>query len=130
MPFADIDGIRTHYQLLGDGPPLLLLERARKSSDFWSDPEAGPWASVIASDPDFAASYAHQDLEEYLSVVNQSRDNLFRDPMPSGASCEELTAISAPTFIMAGNDAWHATSAAHILRELIPNAKLSSLLPR
>ena len=25
MPFAVIDGIKTHYEVRGDGPPLLLL---------------------------------------------------------------------------------------------------------
>jgi len=25
MPFADTDGIRTHYEVQGEGPPLLLL---------------------------------------------------------------------------------------------------------
>jgi hypothetical protein len=25
MPFADIDGIRTHYQVTGKGTPLLML---------------------------------------------------------------------------------------------------------
>ena len=107
-----------------------VVERARRSSDFWSDPEAGPWASVIGSDPEFAESYAPQNQQDYLDIVNQSRDNLFCDAMPSGASCEQLMTISVPASIMAGNDAWHATSAAHILRELMPEAKLSPLMPR
>src|SRR5512146_1298033 len=28
MPFADIDGIKTHYEVSGEGPPLLMLAPA------------------------------------------------------------------------------------------------------
>ena len=106
-----------------------VAERARKASGFWADPESGPWASVLAQDVGFAASYVKQDLEPYLAVVAHSRDVLFDDTMPSGASGEQLMALKMPAFVMAGDDASHATSAAHALRELIPGASMSALMP-
>ena len=104
-----------------------VVERARQSRLFWSEPEAGPWSSVIASDSAFAESFVRQDLDHYLQVVAQCRDNLFSDILPSGATGEQLTAINVPAFIMPGDDALHTTSCAQVLRELMPQAKLSSL---
>jgi pimeloyl-ACP methyl ester carboxylesterase len=104
-----------------------VAERARQSGFFWSDPESGPWSSVIASDSGFAESFVRQDPEHYLQVVAQCRDNLFGDTLPSGATGEQLTAINVPAFIMPGDDALHTTSCAQVLRELLPQAKLSSL---
>ena len=49
--------------------------------------------------------------------------------MPSGATGEQLMAIKTPTFVMGGDDASHSTSSAHALRELIPGAVLSPLMP-
>ena len=107
-----------------------VVERARQRGMFWTHPEAGPWASVIASDDVFARNYVRQDLERYLQVVAQSRDNLFSDSMPSGVTSNHLMAMQMPAFIMPGDDAWHATSSAHVLRELMPNAQMSPLMPR
>jgi pimeloyl-ACP methyl ester carboxylesterase len=104
-----------------------VAERARQSGFFWSDPESGPWSSVIASDSGFAESFVRQDPDHYLQVVAQCRDNLFGDTLPSGATGEQLTAINVPAFIMPGDDALHTTSCAQVLRELLPQAKLSSL---
>ena len=106
-----------------------VAELARRSRIFWSDPDAGPWSSLIASDSAFAESFVHQDLEQYLQIVEQSRDRLFSDTLPAGATCEELVAMNVPAFIMPGNDALHTTSCAHVLRELMPQATLSSLKP-
>jgi len=104
-----------------------VAERARKSGFFWNDQESGPWSSVIASDSAFADSFIRQDLDHYLQVVAQCRDNLFGDTLPSGATGEQLSAINVPAFIMPGDDALHTTSCAQVLRELMPRAKLSSL---
>ncbi|MGH8635058.1 MAG: alpha/beta fold hydrolase [Burkholderiales bacterium] len=104
-----------------------VAARARQSGFFWSDPESGPWSSVIASDSGFAESFVRQDLDTYLQVVAQCRDNLFSDTLPSGATGEQLAAIDVPAFIMPGDDALHTTSCAQVLRELMPRAKLSSL---
>lgn len=104
-----------------------VAERARQSGFFWSDPESGPWSSVIASDSGFAESFVRQDPDHYLQVVAQCRDNLFSDTLPSGATGEQLAAINVPAFIMPGDDALHTTSCAQVLRELMPQATLSPL---
>ena len=104
-----------------------VVELARRSRIFWSDPDAGPWSSNIATDDAFAEAFARQDPERYLRIVEQSRDSLFADTLPAGATCEQLVAMKVPAFIMPGNDALHTTSCAHILRELMPQATLSSV---
>ena len=119
-----------HCAFVRDHGLSRVVERARVSGMFWTDPESGPWASVIAADEAFARAYVCQDRDRYLQVVAQSRDNLFSDAMPSGATESQLMAMQMPVFIMPGDDAWHTTSSAHVLRELIPNAKISPLLPR
>lgn len=106
-----------------------VAARARQSGLFWNDPEAGPWSAAIKHDAAFAAQYVRQDVDGYCALVAQSRDNLFSDTMPSGATGEQLLAMNLPSFIMAGDDASHSTSAAHALRELMPNARLSPLMP-
>ena len=106
-----------------------VAARAKKSPAFWADLETGPWASVLSHDESFAAEYVRQDLEQYLAIVAYSRDLLFDDTMPSGATGEQLMALKIPSFIMSGDDASHATSAAHALRELIPDSVLSPLMP-
>ena len=106
-----------------------VAERAKKSPAFWADPEAGPWAAVLSQDETFAAKYVKQDIEQYLAILAYSRDTLFDDTMPSGATGEQLMAIKTPSFIMSGDDASHSTSAAHALRELIPGSVLSPLMP-
>jgi pimeloyl-ACP methyl ester carboxylesterase len=106
-----------------------VAELARRSKVFWSDPDAGPWSSSIASDDAFAESFVRQDLDQYLSIVEQSRDNLFSDTLPAGATCEQLVAMRVPAFIMPGNDVLHTASCAHTLRELMPQAALSPLKP-
>ena len=106
-----------------------VAARAKKAAGFWADPESGPWATVLTQDEAFATKYVKQDLEQYLAVVAYSRDTVFHDTMPSGATGEQLMAIKLPSFIMSGDDASHATSAAHALRELIPGSVLSPLMP-
>jgi pimeloyl-ACP methyl ester carboxylesterase len=107
-----------------------VADLARQSDMFWANPEAGPWSSVIASDDSFSQTYVRQDLDRYLEIVAQSRDNLFSDAMPSGVTSSQLITMHMPAFVMPGDDALHATSAAHVLRELMPHAKLSRLMPR
>ena len=106
-----------------------VVERARKAAGFWADPECGPWTTVLNQDAAFATTYAQQDPEQYLAIVAQSRDTLFDDTMPSGATGEQLMTIKLPAFIMSGDDASHATSAAHAMRELIPGTIMSPLMP-
>jgi pimeloyl-ACP methyl ester carboxylesterase len=106
-----------------------VAERAKQSGLFWNDPEAGPWSAPIKHDAVFAARYMAEDVEAYRALIVQSRDNLFSDTMPSGASGEELLAMQLPAFIMSGDDASHSASSAQVLRELLPNAQLSLLMP-
>jgi len=106
-----------------------VADLARRSKVFWSDPDAGPWSSIIATDDAFAETFVRQDPDQYLRIVEQSRDSLFADTLPAGATCEQLVSMKIPAFIMPGNDVLHTASCAHILRELMPQATLSSLKP-
>jgi pimeloyl-ACP methyl ester carboxylesterase len=106
-----------------------VADLARRSKIFWSDPDAGPWSSIIATDDAFAETFVRQDPDQYLRIVEQSRDSLFADTLPAGATCEQLVAMKIPAFIMPGNDVLHTASCAHVLRELMPRATLSSLKP-
>jgi pimeloyl-ACP methyl ester carboxylesterase len=104
-------------------------ERAKGTTNFWHDPEAGPWAAPLLSDPAFARSYVEQDAARYLEIVTASRDAMFNDTMPSGASGEELIGIETPALILPGADASHATSAAWAMKELMPAAEFWNVLP-
>lgn len=107
-----------------------VVERARHLKEFWrGEPDGGPWTSVIANDPAFADSFARQDRDHYVMLLQQSLANLFSDTMPSGASGEQLMALDIPAHIMSGDDPSHAASAAVALRELMPKATLSPLMP-
>jgi pimeloyl-ACP methyl ester carboxylesterase len=87
---------------------------------FGADPRGGPWASVIKSDPAFAASYAKQNVERYKLIVNATMRTLFdRDTAP-GAEPEDLMRVDIPALIVPGRDAAHATSAARYLEECLP----------
>lgn len=106
-----------------------VVERAKQSGLFWNDPESGPWSAAIKSDAAFAAEYVKQSVSVYGELVTQCRDNLFSDTMPSGATGAELLAMKLPAFIMSGDDAAHSASAALQLRELLPDARFSPLMP-
>jgi pimeloyl-ACP methyl ester carboxylesterase len=89
---------------------------------FGADPRGGPWASVIRSDPRFAARYVEQDVEAYkLVVAAMSRTLLDRDTAP-GAEPEDLMRCEIPAYIVPGKDDSHATSAARYLEECLPRA--------
>ena len=118
-----------HLSYLGEHGFAGVAARAKQSGLFWNDSEAGPWSAPIKSDAAFAGRYLQQDVEAYRALVVQSRDNLFNDTMPSGASGEELMAMKLPAFIMSGDDASHSNSSAQALRELLPDAQLSPLMP-
>ena len=104
-------------------------ERAKATTNFWHDPEAGPWAAPIRSDRAFAERYVTQDVGRYLEIVTASRDAMFDDTMPSGATGEELMEIDIPALVLPGADASHATSAAWALKELMPRAEIWDVLP-
>ena len=62
-------------------------------------------------------------------IAERSRDTLFNDTMPSGASGAELVKIDIPAFIMPGSDSSHAYSASWALQELMPRAEIWQLRP-
>lgn len=104
--------------------------RARaKGKNFMVDPEAGPWASVIASDPVFAERFVKQDVGSYLAAITGSRDAMFPDSFVSGPSADELMTIDTAASIWPGDDASHSTSGAHQLRELLPRMEYWDLHP-
>lgn len=106
-----------------------VVERAREKGSFWQDPESGPWAPCIARDASFAEAFASQDQQRYLGIVEASGRALFdRDTAP-GAEPEEIMGIKAPALIVPGDDPSHATSAAHYLRECLPNAEYWNVMP-
>jgi pimeloyl-ACP methyl ester carboxylesterase len=90
---------------------------------FGGDPRGGPWASVIKSDPAFAAQYAAMNVDVYkLIVAGMVRTMMDRDTAP-GAEAEDLLRCQAPALVAPGNDASHATSAARYLAECLPGAQ-------
>lgn len=124
-----LDRFTRHYNFAKVNGLAAVVERARLGKSFWMDPEAGPWASVIAQDRSFAEEFISQDLDRYLGIVAVSGRNLFdRDTAP-GAQPEEVLGIHVPALIVPGDDASHATSAAHYLRELLPQAYFWNVLP-
>ena len=106
-----------------------VVARAPKGENFWLDPEIGPWGSPAAVYPEFAAQFVKQDVNQYLDVCARSRDAIFNDTMPSGASGEELMAMQIPALIMSGADTRHTISASWTLKELMPQAEFWNVLP-
>ncbi|HME63203.1 MAG TPA: alpha/beta hydrolase [Candidatus Binatia bacterium] len=118
-----------HYDFAKQKGLKGIVERARGGKSFWMDPEAGPWATLIARDNGFADRFAAQDLDRYLGMIRTSGRSLFdRDTAP-GAEPEEVLAMKAPSLLIPGDDPSHATSAAHYLRELIPEADFWNVMP-
>ena len=106
-----------------------VIDRAPKGENFWIDPEIGPWGSPSVHDPQLAQSLLKMDRDEYISMCEQSRDHIFTDTMPCGASGDELMGIQTPALIMSGADSRHTRSASWALKELLPNAELWPVFP-
>jgi pimeloyl-ACP methyl ester carboxylesterase len=106
-----------------------VAARAAQGENFWLDPEIGPWGSPAAVYPQFASQLVRQDVGEYLQIAEKSRDALFNDTMPSGASGAELMKIEIPAVVLPGDDSSHAYSAALTLKELMPRAELWNVMP-
>lgn len=106
-----------------------IIDRARSGNSFWMDPEAGPWASVIARDQEFAERFASQDLDRYLGIIATSGRSLFDRDTATGAEPEEVMGVKAPSLIIPGDDPSHATSGAHYLRELLPHSDFWNVMP-
>jgi pimeloyl-ACP methyl ester carboxylesterase len=107
----------------------VVIARAPRGENFWLDPEIGTWGSPAAVYPEFAAELVKQDPRRYLDVCAGSRDAIFNDTMPSGASGEELMRIEIPALIMSGADSRHTRSASWALKELMPQAELWDVFP-
>ncbi len=96
---------------------------------FNADPCGGPWASVLRRDSAFAEAYVRQDVERYkLLVAGMARSLIDRDTAP-GAEPEDLMQLDIPAFIVPGQDASHATSAARYLQECLPRAEYWDAAP-
>ncbi len=90
---------------------------------FTADPRVGPWASVIRTDPAFAAAYARGDADRYRVAVSGTARLLFdRDTVP-GPEPEDLLRLGLPALIVPGQDQSHAPSAARYLQECLPRAQ-------
>src|SRR5712692_5490279 len=77
---------------------------------------------LLAHDTAFAQEYMAQDVDRYLALCDATARTLFdRDTAP-GAEPEELRAMKIPALIIPGDDPAHAMSAAHYLRECMPQA--------
>ncbi len=125
-----VDAFNGHIQHVRTYGLAGAVEQSKKEKTFWrGNPAGGPWAWSISADPEFAAAFVKQDVDSYVRIVEQSRDNLFNDTMPSGATGAEMIAMKIPAFIMPGDDPAHSYSAAQTLRELLPQVKLSPLMP-
>ena len=106
-----------------------VVDRAAKGTTFWTDPESGPWASIIARDSAFAEQFAAQDPDRYMGIIATSGPDLFDRDTATGATAEEVMGIKAPAVIMPGDDPSHATSGAHYLRECLPNGEFWNVMP-
>jgi pimeloyl-ACP methyl ester carboxylesterase len=118
-----------HYEFAKQNGLKGVVERTQDKKNFWLDPEAGPWAGMIARDKEFADRFVKRDLEYYLGMMITSGRTLFdRDTAP-GAEPEEVMGIKAPSLIIPGDDPSHATSGAHYLRELLPHNEFWNVMP-
>ncbi len=106
-----------------EGLPAVAELAARQGKPFGADPRAGPWASVLKRDTQFAADYAKLDAENYkLVVAGMALALLDRDTAP-GAEPEDLLRLDIPALVVPGHDESHATSAARYLEECLPRSE-------
>lgn len=119
----------THLSFVRESGLRGVVDRASKGTTFWTDPESGPWASVIARDNAFAERFVAEDPDRYMGIIGASGPDLFDRDTATGATAEEVMGIKAPAIIMPGDDASHATSGAHYLRECLPNNEFWDVMP-
>jgi len=90
---------------------------------FSQEPRIGPWATVIRTDPSFAAEYGRLEVARYAETVGDMARTLFdRDTVP-GAEPEKLMQLEIPALVVPGQDSSHATSAARYLEECLPRSE-------
>jgi pimeloyl-ACP methyl ester carboxylesterase len=124
-----LERFQRHYNFVKASGLRAVVERAPAGKSFWLDSEAGPWASVIARDADFAERFVAQDVDRYLGIIATSARAMFDRDTATGAEPEELLGIKAPALIIPGDDSSHATSGAHYLRELLPYGEYWDRMP-
>jgi hypothetical protein len=83
---------------------------------------------VIAQADHFAQRFTSQDPERYLGLVATSGKSLFDRDTATGAEPEEIAGVKSPALIIPGDDASHATSAGHYLRECLPRADFCKVM--
>jgi len=105
------------------GLDAVVALATKEGKPFGADPRGGPWVSVIRRDPQFAASYAKQNVDGYKLIVAGMARTLFdRDTAP-GAEPEDLMRLDIPALVVPGHDPSHATSAARYVEECLPRAE-------
>ena len=101
-----------------------VVDRAKRSrGSFSDDPCVGPWATVIRTDPEFAAAYGRFDPDRYQIILTGLARAMFdRDTVP-GPEPEDLLQLDVPTLVVPGQDTSHATSAARYLHECLDGSE-------
>jgi pimeloyl-ACP methyl ester carboxylesterase len=121
--------LRVHVEFARAEGPVGIVELARSTeATYAQDPRGGPWAGVIRRDEAFAAAFAAQDARHYEQLAGRSAELFLGGPVP-GPDESQLMALPHAALIAPGNDASHALSAAHHLRESLPNGELWDALP-
>ncbi|MCH8297149.1 MAG: alpha/beta hydrolase [Chloroflexi bacterium] len=118
-----LERFQQHVNFLKENGLAAVVDLAREQGSFWVSPEAGPWASTIVADPDFAADFAGQDQDRYLAMVSLMGQMLFDRDTATGPEPQELMALKVPAVIIPGADAAHATSAARYLQECLDGSQ-------
>jgi pimeloyl-ACP methyl ester carboxylesterase len=115
--------LAAHAQFVEEHGVDAVVALARESAKtFAQDPRLGPWASVLREG-------SPGDADVYAGYVDSTRAALFgRDTVP-GPPADALMELQHPALVVPGNDPSHALSAAHYLRECLPNAELWGALP-
>ena len=110
---------QSHANFVRDHGLAAVVDLAREKGSFWAEPAAGPWASTIVADTDFARSFVQQDVDRYLALVALMGQTLFDRDTATGPEPSELMGLKSPSVIIPGADATHATSAARYLQECL-----------
>ena len=90
-----LERFQQHVNFLKEHGLAAVVELAREQGSFWISPEAGPWASTIVGDPDFAADFAGQDQDRYLAMVGLMGQMLFDRDTATGPEPQELMALTS-----------------------------------
>jgi pimeloyl-ACP methyl ester carboxylesterase len=109
-----------HRDFVAEQGLQAVVDIAHEKPGFWAEPKGGLWSAVLAHDDAFARRFVAQDADRYMAISDVSARTLFdRDTAP-GCEPEELRAMKIAALIIPGDDPAHATSAAHYLRECLP----------